>query len=122
MLLRSEQFAAAESRRQPRRVEVQGIVEYSERVVQGETHIRIQLIARAGETTHFNISARLAGSHCFVEVDLKWSAGRIFHGAVARDGTVTTRESHTLGERQRPRQHQVNRGGGNDRTRAPAFW
>jgi hypothetical protein len=74
MLLRSEQFAAADSRRAPDQVVLLALPEYTERTAADAVHIRMRLIARTGQTSEFRVYATLSGGRRGVSISSERSA------------------------------------------------
>jgi hypothetical protein len=95
MLLRSEQFAAADFRRVPDPVVVLALPEYTEWTDAGAVHIRMRLIARTGETSEFRVYATLSRGRRGVSISTEWPAGPSAVRSLPAEQSTTRHVRHT---------------------------
>jgi hypothetical protein len=91
MLLRSERFAAAGCRRVPDPVVFLALREYTEWTDAGAVHIRMRLIARAGESSEFRVYATLSGGRRGVSISSEWPAVLSAATSLQAESSSTTR-------------------------------
>jgi hypothetical protein len=76
MLLRSEPFSAADSRRGSDQVALLALPEYTEWTDANAVHIRMRLIVRTGETSELRVYATLSGGRRGVSISSERSAAQ----------------------------------------------